>query len=141
MSLTVGNMILAHIANYTPKMIGDNVPYVLPFDLTQDGMSIALGKGRAHIAIEAKGLLADGLVTEHLKHIAGTNGRKRKTYVITEAGRKKVSAEANIELISADPRERLKIAVSDMQTQLEEIENKLGCMKSNLCALKLKVKA
>jgi len=136
---TVGDSMLAHIAQHSPRMIGENVPYVLPFDLTQDGISIALRKGRAHIAIEAKKLMAEGLVNEHLKHISGTNGKRRKTYIITDTGRKKVSANAKMDAETISPGELLKIAVANMQTQLECIENKLANVKANLYALNVKV--
>jgi DNA-binding transcriptional regulator GbsR (MarR family) len=141
MNSTVGDMILAQVAKYSPRLVGETAHYTLPFDLTQSGMSMTLGKGRAHIAMELKKLMANGLVNEQLSHIKGTNGKRRKAYTVTDAGLKEVDAHAKLAVEQVDHDERMKITIAEMQTELEVMEHKISNIRSNLYALNIKVSA
>ena len=82
--LTVGERILLHLSRYRW------VSTAAPFELTQDGIAQAIGRTRAHAAIELKKLIDQGLVDAPVSdHVAGGT-MKRLVYVMTPAGRDKV---------------------------------------------------
>lgn len=78
--LTVGERILLHLSRY--RWISAAAPY----ELTQDGVAQAIGRTRAHAAIELKKLvelgLAEVLRSEHVRGM----GAKRQVTVLTPAG-------------------------------------------------------
>lgn len=83
-TITVGERILLHLSRY--RWISAAAPY----ELTQDGIAQAIGRTRAHAAIELKKLLDQGMVEAPVSdHVVG-GAMKRLVYVMTPAGRDKV---------------------------------------------------
>ncbi len=72
---------LQHLKQYNPE----NVDYVAPFALTQDGIAAALGITRPHASLILKRLIGDGLVEKRLVYICG-GSRRRQAYVISRSG-------------------------------------------------------
>jgi len=80
-SLTVGERIILHLAQYTKYLDS----YDAPLDVSQDGIAAALRISRAHAAIELKKLKDGNEVTEKLVHIK-RGKTKRKVYFLTAPG-------------------------------------------------------
>ena len=78
-SFTNAERILLHLSRY--QFTGAAAPY----ELTQDGVAEAIGRTRAHAAIEIKKLSSLGLVEQHAEHIRG-GAVKRLVAVPTLAG-------------------------------------------------------
>jgi len=78
---------LQYLRQYNPE----NLDFVAPFDLTQDGVAAALGITRPHASLVLNKLIMDGLVESRMLHIKG--GRRRRTaYIISPAGVRVVMA-------------------------------------------------
>jgi hypothetical protein len=74
---TVGERVVAFLR----ELPVDGLAYMdaWPFEATQDGIARALGLTRAHVALEAKRLLAKGFIEEMRAHVV--NGKtRRKVY-------------------------------------------------------------
>lgn len=77
-----------------------------PYELTQDGVAQAIGRTRAHAAIEIKKLRGEGLVEQHAEHIRG-GAVKRQVALLTPSGireaerLKAIAAERGLEWTSA----------------------------------------
>lgn len=67
---TVQDRILAYLIDYLP--VGRNAPYISA-DITQVGISKAVGKPRPHIQMELKKLQEKGLVLRWKAHVNGYN--------------------------------------------------------------------
>ena len=86
MTLTYPEKTLIYLGRYNPMDFQKD--YVVPFDLTQDGIAIAMHISRAHASIVLKGLREKELVGQRLAHQSG--GRVRRyVYTITSKGQKK----------------------------------------------------
>lgn len=77
-SLTVRDKILVHLAPYSKYA----EEFECPEAMSQTGISIAIGKSRAHTTLELSRMKEDALVSERLAHVSGTKS-KRKTYTLT----------------------------------------------------------
>lgn len=77
---TVGETIVEYLEQLPVDELTDRD--VWPFDATQDGIAQALGKSRAHVALEIKRLKGRGLVDEARCHVKGV-GARRKVYRIS----------------------------------------------------------
>ena len=64
--------------------LADEASY--PPALTQDGIALRTGLGRAHVALALKSLREQGMVEEVKGRVAG-EARRRKVYALSEAGR------------------------------------------------------
>ncbi len=80
-SVTVGERILVHLSGFLRHADA----YEVPPEMTQDGIGLALGISRAHVALELKRLRTAGKVEERMAHVA-TAKTRRKVYVLTPAG-------------------------------------------------------
>lgn len=69
--------IIVHLAPYS-KYADE---YECPQAISQAGISIAIGKSRAHTTLELNRMKEAGLVAERLAHVKGTRS-KRKTYTL-----------------------------------------------------------
>lgn len=79
-TLTVCERILLHLSRY--RWISAAAPY----ELTQDGIAQAIGRTRAHAAMELRKLLDQGMVEAPVSdHVVG-GAVKRLVYVMTPAG-------------------------------------------------------
>ena len=79
-SFTNAERILLHLSRY--QFTGAAAPY----ELTQDGVAEAIGRTRAHAAIELKKIAALGLAEVlRSEHVRGV-GAKRQVTVLTQAG-------------------------------------------------------
>lgn len=85
-ALTVGERIVLHLGQYS-KYIDS---YDAPFDISQDGIAVAIRISRAHAAIELKKLKDSGEVVERLVHIK-KGKTKRKVYFLTPPGEARAS--------------------------------------------------
>lgn len=79
---TVGERIVAFLRDLPV----DGLAYMdaWPFEATQDGVAGALGLTRAHVALEAKRLLARGLIEEVRAHVVNGKNRRKVYRVIPE---------------------------------------------------------
>jgi tetratricopeptide (TPR) repeat protein len=77
-SLTVRDKIIVHLAPFS-RCADD---FECPEAMSQAGISIAIGKSRAHTTLELSRMKEDALVSERLAHVSGTKS-KRKTYTLT----------------------------------------------------------
>ncbi|MFA5311956.1 MAG: hypothetical protein WC375_01400 [Methanomassiliicoccales archaeon] len=82
--LTVWERILLFIRSRSQNV--DLDAYVLPFDLTQDGIAGGVGISRAHAAVEVRKMIAHGWISSSLSHVEG-NPRRRTCYMMTAKGR------------------------------------------------------
>ena len=73
--------VLEHVSKY-PR---EQLEFSAPWELTQDGISDAVGITRAHVALVLKNLVARGQVESYLAHVRGC-GRRRKVYRVTHSG-------------------------------------------------------
>ncbi len=71
--------ILVHLASYFRFA----EEFECPEEMSQAGISVAIGKSRAHTALELNRMKADDLVVERLAHVQGARS-KRKTYTLTD---------------------------------------------------------
>lgn len=106
--------------------------FTAPYIRCQDGLAEALGVSRAHVAVEVKKLLNQGLIEEKLRHVNGQY--KRKVYYLTDAGLN--SAQQTLRyfpdakgaipvrdaVISRGNSER----IARMERQLEQMQNMLS---------------
>jgi tetratricopeptide (TPR) repeat protein len=76
--LTVRDKILVHLAPFS----GFADEFECPEGMSQAGISLAIGKSRAHTTLELNRMKEADLVTERLAHVKGTKS-KRKTYTLT----------------------------------------------------------
>jgi tetratricopeptide (TPR) repeat protein len=76
--LTVRDKILVHLAPFS--RFADE--FECPEAMSQAGISLAIGKSRAHTTLELNRMKDADLVTERLAHVSGTRSR-RKTYTLT----------------------------------------------------------
>ena len=83
MCLTYTDKTLLHLGRFDELGLNG---YVVPFDLTQDGIALALGISRAHISIVLKRLGERSLVTWRLAHTGGSVSRR--VYTLTSKGRR-----------------------------------------------------
>ncbi len=74
---TVGETIVEYLTQLPVDELTDRD--VWPPDATQEGIARALGKSRAHVALEIKRLKGKGLVDEARAHVKGAPTR-RKVY-------------------------------------------------------------
>jgi len=96
--LTVKEMILTHLAPLSKYA----EEYECPESMSQAGISMAIGKSRAHTTIELNRMKSDSLVTERLAHVKGARS-KRKTYTLTNrASTMERQISAHIEGIEID---------------------------------------
>jgi len=79
---TVGERIVAFLRDLPV----DGLTYAdtWPFEATQDGVAGALGLSRAHVALEAKRLLAKGFIEEMRAHVVNGNTRLKVYRVIPD---------------------------------------------------------
>ncbi len=75
--LTVADRIMEHLTRLHVENRNDTD--VWPLEATQDGIAAAIGKSRAHVALELKRLEARGKVVPLLAHVRG-NGARRLVY-------------------------------------------------------------
>ncbi len=76
--LTVRDRIIVHLAGYT-RFADD---FECPEEMSQVGISTAIGKSRAHTTLELNRMKESNLIRERLAHVKGAKS-KRKTYVLT----------------------------------------------------------
>ena len=76
--LTVRDKILVHLAPY----LRFAEEFECPEEMSQVGISVAIGKSRAHTTLELNRMKGADLVVERLAHVRGTKS-KRKTYTLT----------------------------------------------------------
>ncbi len=76
--LTVRDKIIIHLASYT-RYADD---FECPEEMSQVGISTAIGKSRAHTTLELNRMKGLDLITERLAHVKGAKS-KRKTYVLS----------------------------------------------------------
>lgn len=78
--LTVGERIMLHLSRY--RWVSASAPY----ELTQDGIAQAIGRTRAHAAIELKKLIDQGMIEDPVSgHVVG-GAMKRLVYILTPNG-------------------------------------------------------
>jgi DNA-binding transcriptional regulator GbsR (MarR family) len=76
---------------YLKEHCNGDLDFVAPPELTQDGISAALGITRPHASLVLKKLVSDGFVEARLVHIRG--GRRRRTaYILSPSGYQVVRA-------------------------------------------------
>lgn len=129
-TITIGERILLHLSRY--RWISASAP----FELTQDGIAQAIGRTRAHAAIELKKLIDQGKVEAPVTdHVVG-GAMKRKVYIMTPAGwaaasrLKWVLADRGIDWVSAircpsTPRSdlaKLGEKITRMQNELDNLK-------------------
>ncbi len=78
---TVAQRILVHLSLFSRF----REEYECPNEVTQKGVSSALGLSRSHIALELKKLLEEGYVESRLAHVKGARSR-RKVYFLETSG-------------------------------------------------------
>ena len=76
--LTVRDRIIVHLASY----IRYAQEFECPEEMSQAGISAAIGKSRAHTTLELSRMKEADLVTDRLAHVKGARS-KRKTYYLT----------------------------------------------------------
>ena len=76
--LTVQDRIIIHLAGYT-RYADD---FECPEEMSQVGISTAIGKSRAHTTLELNRMKETDLIGERLAHVKGAKS-KRKTYVLS----------------------------------------------------------
>ena len=86
MALTFPEKFLIYLGRFNPLDYENE--YVAPFDITQDGIAIAMNISRAHASIVLKRLREKELVGQRLAHQSGGHSR-RYVYLITSKGQKK----------------------------------------------------
>ena len=59
---------------------------VWPFEATQKGIAAAIGKSRAHVALELKRLEARGMIVPMLAHVRGYASRNRARLLVYKPG-------------------------------------------------------
>ena len=79
--LSIWMRIVAHLERGQEEDDGFSAAYIR----CQDGLAEALGVSRAHVAVEVKKLLQEGLIEERLRHVGGQF--KRKVYFLTAEGK------------------------------------------------------
>ncbi len=79
--LTVRDRIIVHLSAF--NRYADE--FECPEEMCQSGISMAIGKSRAHITLELNRMKEAGLVYERNARIKGAKS-KRKTYLLTQAG-------------------------------------------------------
>ena len=72
---------LQYLHHYNP----DELDFVAPFDITQNGIADALGITRPHASLVLKKLITDGFVEQRMLHIKGGR-RRRLAYIISPSG-------------------------------------------------------
>ena len=129
--LTVGERILLHLSRYRWTSAA------APFELTQDGIAQAIGRTRAHVAIELRKLVDQGLVDQPVSaHIVGGT-MKRLVYVMTPAGWnaagrcKRILAEQGVDWVAAIS------CPSTPRSDLAKLGEKLTRMQADLDDLKV----
>ena len=83
MEFTHGQKALLFIGRYDPYNFVKE--YTVPFELTIDGIAIALHISRAHSSIVLKGLREKEMVGWRLAHLPGST-KRRYVFLITEKG-------------------------------------------------------
>jgi len=86
-SLTLAKRILLHLERHS-RYKGD---YIVPLDITQEGISNIMGVRQNQVSRAIKELREDGLVHERGAHVAGIE-RRRKVYFPTDRGGESVRA-------------------------------------------------
>ncbi|MDG6220393.1 MAG: tetratricopeptide repeat protein [Candidatus Thermoplasmatota archaeon] len=81
-ALNLPRKILVHLLPYRPE----HDDYVLPKELTQEGIAIAVEVRRSQVSLALKGLVEKGLVEERKTHIS-SQPRRMKAYMLTHSGR------------------------------------------------------
>jgi DNA-binding MarR family transcriptional regulator len=81
--LPAQDRILLHLSDFPISLTGEGS---YPPALTQDGIALRTGLGRAHVALALKSLRGQGMVEEVKGRVAG-EARRRKVYALSEAGR------------------------------------------------------
>ena len=81
LGVTVGERVIVHLSGFLRHADA----YECPAEMTQDGIAVALGISRAHVALELKRLRTAGRVQERMAHVAAAKVR-RKVYALTPAG-------------------------------------------------------
>ena len=76
--LTVRDRIIIHLSQYSRF----SEEYECPEEMAQAGISLAIGKSRAHTTLELNRMKDADLLAERLAHVRGTKS-KRKTYTLT----------------------------------------------------------
>jgi len=76
--LTVQDRIIVHLAGY--NRFADD--FECPEEMSQVGISTAIGKARSHTTLELNRMKGLNLITERLAHVKGAKS-KRKTYTLT----------------------------------------------------------
>ncbi len=124
--LPARDRILLHLSDFSaPK--GDEGGF--PAGLTQDGIALRTGLGRAHVALALKSLREESLVEELKGRVAG-EARRRKVYSLSAQGRDlagrtiAVLMEQEISLVGAgEPRKvRLSEAAFILQRKVPLVE-------------------
>lgn len=130
-TLTVCERILLHLSQH--RWVGVAAPH----ELTQDGIAQAIGRTRAHAAIELRKLLDQGMVEAPVSdHVVG-GAMKRLVYVMTPAGwtaasrLKSVLAERGIDWVAAIR------CPSNPRSDLSKLGEKLARMQNELDNLKV----
>jgi DNA-binding MarR family transcriptional regulator len=72
---------LQYLQHYNP----DELDFVAPYDITQNGIADALGITRPHTSLVLKKLITDGFVEQRMLHIKGGR-RRRLAYIISPSG-------------------------------------------------------
>lgn len=112
-----------------------------PYELTQDGVAQAIGRTRAHAAIEIKKLRGEGLVEQHAEHIRG-GAVKRQVALLTLSGireaerLKAVAAERGLvwtDVIMAPPNH--KTDLGKLMERCVRIEKELDNVRKSIISL------
>ena len=82
--LRVGDRIMEHLTRLHVENLNDGD--VWPFEATQTGIAAAIGKTRAHVALEVKRLEARGKVVPMLAHVRGNGNPRRARLLVYKPG-------------------------------------------------------
>ena len=132
---SIAERVLLHLSRH--PFTGASAPY----ELTQDGIAQAIGRTRAHAAIEIKKLSGEGLVEQRSEHIRG-GAAKRLVTVPTLAGireterLKAVAAERGLEwtsVIMAPPNP--KTDMGKLMERCTRIQQELDNVRKSIISL------
>lgn len=82
--LTLPEKVLLHLYRY--RHISETEDFVIPNELTQNGIAEALGISRSHASILVSNLVEDGRVVCRKGRVKGSEKNTRKVYFITPLG-------------------------------------------------------
>ena len=134
-AFTCAERVLLHLSRH--PFTGAAAPYAL----TQDGIAQAIGRTRAHAAIEVKKLREKGLVEDRPAHVQGA-GQKRLVALLTFAGMreaerlKAVAAERGLvwtDVIMAPPNH--KTDLGKLMERCVRIEKELDNVRKSIISL------